>query len=135
MNATVQFSTGPQNLLLGLTGFHMAINTALHPEFIWVTFEHKANDPDCNNPQAPPAAGWAFTSSAAAQCLANGGINACSSFKFNQGGPPTQPTGGTATQVCRAYPDGTDPVPPPVGPNGNRNGLNKFTIDTLNDQL
>ena len=26
-------------------------------------------------------------------------------------------------------------MPPTVGPNGNRNGLNKFTIDTLNAQL
>jgi hypothetical protein len=135
MNATVNFSTGPQNLILGLVGFHMAINTALHPEFIWVTFEHKSNDPNCNNPQTPPTSGWAFTSAAAAQCLATGGISKCSQFNFNQGAAPTTPTGGTPTQVCRTYPDGTDPVPPAIGPNGNRNALNAFTIDTLNSQL
>lgn len=135
MNATVEFSTGAQNLLLGLVGFHMVINTALHPEFIWATFEHKANDPDCNNPQATPGSGWSFTSGAAAQCLANGGINNCGSFGFNQGNQASTPTGGPPTQTCRTYPDGTDPVPPDVGPNGNRNALNKFTIDTLNDQL
>jgi len=135
MNATINFSTGPQNLILGLVGFHMAINTALHPEFIWATWEHKNNDPNCNSPQAPPAAGWSFTSPDAAQCLANGGINACSKFNFNKGAPPTTPTGGVATQVCKSYPDGTDAVPPDVGPNGNKNGLNIFTIDTLNTQL
>jgi hypothetical protein len=135
MPATVQFKTGPQDLLLGMVGFHMAINTALHPEFIWVTYEHEANDPDCNQPQPAPAAGWSFTSAAAAQCLASGGINACGSFQFNQGSGATAPTGGTPTQTCRTYPDGTDPVPPLVGPNGNSNGLNQFTIDTLNDQL
>jgi hypothetical protein len=135
MNATINFSTGPKNLTLGLVGFHMVINTALHPEFIWVTFEHKTNDPNCNNPQPAPASGWDFTSSQAAQCLANGGIGNCSQFKFNTGAPPTTPTGGTPTQACKTYPDGTDPVPPAVGPNGNRNGLNAFTIDTLNTQL
>jgi hypothetical protein len=134
MNATVEFKTGPQNLLLGLVGFHMAINTALHPEFIWVTFEHKSNAPDCNDPQPTPQGGWAFTSDQAAKCLANGGINNCSSFKFNTGAKATSPT-GSPTEVCLTYPDGTDPVPPAVGPNGNRNGLNEFTIDTLNAQL
>ncbi len=135
MSATVDFQSGAQNVLLGLVGFHMAINTALHPEFIWVTYEHKANDPDCNQPQPAPAAGWSFTSAAAAQCLAHGGIDACGSFQFNQGAAATNPTGGKPTETCRTYPDGTDPVPPLVGPNGNRNGLNQFTIDTLNDQL
>jgi len=136
MNATVQFSSGPQNLLLGLVGFHMAINTALHPEFIWVTFEHKSNDPDCLHPQPVPANGWSFTSSAAAQCLASPGYSGCGSYQFNQGSsPPSSPTGNTPNQVCRSYRDGTDPVPPAVGPNGNRNALNLFTIDTLNAQL
>jgi hypothetical protein len=134
MTATVSFPppTGPQTLLLGLVGFHMAINTALHPEFIWATFEHKSNAPDCNKPQPTPAAGWSFTSSAAAQCLANGGIDNCPSYNFNQGAAATSPK-GTPNQVCRTYADGTDAVP--VGPNGNRNSLNAFTIDTLNDQL
>jgi hypothetical protein len=135
IDATVEFSTGAKNLLLGLVGFHMAINTALHPEFIWATFEHKNNAPDCVNPQATPASGWAFTSNAAAQCLATQGYGNCQSYQFNQGAQATAPTGGTPTQVCRSYPDGTDAVPPLVGPNGNRNGLNKFTIDTLNEQL
>jgi hypothetical protein len=135
IDATVEFSSGAQNVLLGLVGFHMAINTALHPEFIWATFEHKNNAPDCVSPQPTPASGWAFTSSAAAECLATQGFNNCQIYQFNQGNKATSPTGGTPTQVCRSYPDGTDAVPPLVGPNGNRNGLNKFTIDTLNDQL
>ena len=107
MTATVNFSTGPKNLTLGLVGFHMAINTALHPEFIWVTFEHKANDPDCNKPKT--ADGWAFTGAAAAQCLINSGLSGCSQYKFNTGAKPSTPTGGPPTQVCRTYPNGTDP--------------------------
>jgi hypothetical protein len=101
MNATINFSSGPQNLTLGLVGFHMVINTALHPEFIWATIEHRSDDPNCNNPQTAPANGWDFTSAQAAQCLANGGINSCPQFKFNTGAPPTTPTGGVPSQVCR----------------------------------
>jgi hypothetical protein len=93
----------------------------------------QTNDPNCNNPQAAPANGWDFTSSPAAQCLANGGIANCQEFKFNTGAPPTTPTGGVPSQVCRTFQDGTDAAS--VGPNGKRNGLNAFTIDTLNSQL
>lgn len=133
MEATVQFATGPKNLLLGLVGFHMVINTALHPEFIWVTYEHKANDPDCTKPSA--TSGWSFTSDAAAQCLAKSGISGCTNYNFNQGSAAGSGTTGSPNEVCRTYPNGTDPVPPDVGPNGNRNALNAFTIDTLNAQL
>lgn len=133
MEATVQFASGPKQLLLGLVGFHLAINTALHPEFIWVTYEHKRNDPDCAKPSA--TSGWSFTSDAAAQCLAQNGLANCGQYNFNQGSAAGSGTTSTPTQTCRTYPDGTDPVPPDVGPNGNRNALNAFTIDTLNDQL
>lgn len=38
---------GENTLLLGLIGFHIVVNTGLHPEFIWATFEHVANAPNC----------------------------------------------------------------------------------------
>lgn len=38
---------GERDLLLGLIGFHIVVNTGLHPEFIWATFEHVANAPNC----------------------------------------------------------------------------------------
>jgi len=136
MDANIDFGAGPVPVQLGLVGFHLAINTALHPEFIWVTYEHKTNDPSCNGATPAPLGGWSFTSGAAAKCLASGGINACGSYNFNQGAAAGSGNGsGTPTQTCRSYPDGTDAVPPDVGPNGNRNALNIFTIDTLNDQL
>jgi hypothetical protein len=138
MNAIVDFGQGkgPQNLLLGLVGFHLVINTALHPEFVWATFEHKANDPDCTAPAPAPGGAWSFTSAAAAQCLAQYGLDGCGSFNFNTGATATSPT-GTPTQTCRTYRDGTDTVPiPPAAPAyDSKDALNIFTIDTLNAQL
>lgn len=74
---------------MGLVGFHLVVNTPTHPEFIWATFEHNANAPDCTNPQAPPAGGWSFNnpSCSAADCPPN----------KNKVNP---------TQVCRVAPQG-----------------------------
>ena len=38
--------------LLGMVGFHLVKSTALHPEFIWATFEHKLNVPECQPPES-----------------------------------------------------------------------------------
>lgn len=75
---------------LGLVGFHLVVNTPLHPEFIWATFEHRRNAPDCSNPQPTPPAGWSFNNP---QCPA--GNPAC---------VPNQPN--VPTQVCRVTPAG-----------------------------
>src|SRR5690606_16340304 len=99
-----------QPLLLGMTGFHLVINTANHPEFVSATFEHKADAPTCDSPAAPPPCGWSFTSAAAAECLAQNGLSGCSQFQFNPG--PTvksPPLTSTPTEVCEVYPLGTDP--------------------------
>lgn len=46
---------------LGLVGFHLVINTPIHQEFIWATFEHKSNAPDCpGTGVTPPPGGWSF---------------------------------------------------------------------------
>lgn len=134
MTATVQgLSTNP--VILGLVGFHLVINTQLHPEFVWATFEHVNNAPDCTNPQPTPAAGWSFLSNDCATCLQKNGINGCSQCNFNNPGavPPGGPgITGTPNNVCRVYHDGTDPG---STTGGNNNDTNRFNIDTLNSQI
>lgn len=133
MTATIAgFPNNP--VTLGLVGFHLVINTQLHPEFVWATFEHVNNAPNCTNPQAPPAAGWSFLSAACATCLQQNGVNGCPQCNFNN--PPATPTPpgitGPPSQVCRVYSDGTDPG---LVTNGNNNDTNRFNIDTLNSQI
>jgi hypothetical protein len=123
-------TTGTQDVTLGLVGFHLVINTANHPEFVWATFEHKQNAPLCDGTSA--ASGWSFASDAAAECLDQSGLAGCSQYGFNvptAGGSST----GLADQVCRLFDDGTDPEA--TAPNTNNNAQNEFNIDTLNDQL
>ena len=132
LKATVQgYPTNP--VILGLVGFHLVINTQLHPEFVWATFEHVNNAPDCTKPQNQPAVGWSFLSSDCTKCLQENGFNGCPQCKFNQQAS-TPPFGltGPPTQVCRYYRDGTDPEPTT---GGNNNDTNRFNIDTLNTQL
>jgi len=121
-----------KQVTLGLIGFHLVINTQLHPEFVWATFEHIANAPECANPQSAPPAGWSFLNSSCAACLAQNGFNGCPQCSLNT--PASQNPGitGPPTQVCRFYHDGTDPG---SMTNGNNNDTNRFNIDTLNSQI
>lgn len=132
IQATVAGFTGPQTL--GLVGFHLVIHTPNHPEFVWATFEHASNVPDCTGKPAAPASGWSFTSAAAAACLATGGVSGCTSFGFNQEEQASSDTKltGTPDQVCRVFPDGTDPG---STTGGNDNDTNRANIDMLNAQL
>ena len=131
MSANIQgFPKNP--VTLGLVGFHLVINTKLHPEFVWATFEHVNNAPDCTNPQNPPAAGWSFLSPDCATCLKQNGLNGCPQCKFNQPASGTPGLTGPANNVCRVYPDGTDPG---SMTGGNNNDTNRFNIDTLNSQI
>jgi hypothetical protein len=46
---------------LGLVGYHLVVASKRHPEFIWGTFEHIDNNPNCDNQGAtPPVGGWSF---------------------------------------------------------------------------
>lgn len=124
--------------LLGMVGFHLVISTPLHPEFIWATFEHKLNAPECQTTPDPNAK-WSFTSAKCASALPNPANSDCA---FNMASPPTptptptSPTPGTTsglptgvpTQVCRVYHDGSKP-----GDHGY--DMNVFDIDTLNTQM
>ena len=78
-----------QPITMGLVGFHLVTNTPDHPEFIWATFEHNSNAPNCTNPQPTPAGGWSFNNP---QCSAAN----C---------PPNQKN-VNPTQVCRVAPQG-----------------------------
>ncbi|MBN8740477.1 MAG: hypothetical protein J0H86_13305 [Xanthomonadaceae bacterium] len=78
-----------QPVTMGLVGFHLVANTPDHPEFIWATFEHNRNAPDCTNPQTPPAAGWSFNNPS------------CNTTNC----PPNQ-NKVNPTQVCRVAPQG-----------------------------
>jgi len=127
IEATVE-SVGKDPILLGLVGFHLVRNTPTHPEFVWATFEHRDNVPDCEHPQTPPASGWSFTSAECAQCLAENGISGCGHCKFNQATPNTGLT-GAADEICRVFSDGT-------GPDETSNNVkNRANIDALNRQL
>ena len=114
---------------LGLIGFHFMRTTAQHPEGVWMTWEHEANDPDCLQPQPTPPGGWSFTNAQCAQCLATSktGTAGCTSCGFNTAVMSTKIT-GTASQICRVYRDGS-------GPNDNKVTENIPVVDGLNAQL
>jgi len=111
----------PGTELLGMIGFHVAIATALHPEFVWATFEHRSNAPECANPGTAPAAGWSFTSAACAV------QNPPASCNFNVAAPSKNLT-GSPSEICRVYHDGSDPA--------DHEGTDNIAIiDGLNAQL
>ena len=119
---------GDKPVTLGLVGFHLVINTPNHPEFVWATWEHDANAPDCASPQPAPPGGWSFTSAACAACLAQPAGDPCTTTcAFNQDADDGKigPT-GKPDQVCRQFPDGQ-------APGGSAD--NKANIDALNAQL
>lgn len=130
-----EFSNDP--ITLGLVGFHLVINTADHPEFVWLTWEHKANAPTCTDPQPAPAGGWSFLSADCAECLAHPTPDCEASCNFNTGvtcGTPGSPCSvtGDPNEVCQVYALGTDPG---SETGGNDNDTNRFNIETLNAQL
>jgi len=140
MSASLAGADGkPQQVTLGLVGFHLVNWTANHPEFLWASFEHKTNAPLCDGTSA--TSGWSFTSDAAAQCLAanpvpSGQISPnCAQYKFNDVGtstPSPPPPTDTPDQVCRLYANGNQPG---MSINGNDNAANRAAIIELNQQL
>lgn len=87
---------------VALVGFHLVRKTPLHPEWIWATFEHRDNAPDCKNPQPAPASGWSFNDPASKRAP-NKYIDACTGTgKFD----PDCVKLAAPTQVCRQNPWG-----------------------------
>lgn len=126
-SATEEATAEPTTTLLGLVGFHLVIATELHPEFIWATFEHNMNVPDCNT--SSDAGGWSFTSQECVNALVNASSSGVDQCSFNTGmdyqhhGGPTNAT-GTATEICRVFADGSDGTDD-----------NTASINALNSQL
>ena len=91
-----------ENVALGLVGMHIVSKTPSHPEFIWATFEHKNNVPDCGNLTASPPLGgdWTFYDK---NCKGTD----CSTNEYHL---------GKTTQVCRMHPWGDPSMG--VFPNG-----------------
>ncbi len=79
-----------KDVTLGLVGMHIVTKTPTHPEFIWATFEHKNNAPDCANTGAQPPLGgnWTFYDPNCKNCTTN---------EYVKGKP---------TQLCRMHPWG-----------------------------
>ncbi len=111
-----------RNVLLGMVGFHLVKNTPNHPEFIWATFEHKDNAPDCNADSETPIRPWTFVSQECAACLARPDLGNCSdvlnscAFNIFKGN-------GTPGQVCRR------------SANGGGSLENQINVESLNEQL
>lgn len=124
VQATIENSDGTtQQVLLGLVGFHIVKNMPSHPEFIWASFEHKDNAPDCDGTEPAPPSGWSFASAQCAACLNAPYQSGCSDMlsdtcKFNV----YQGTGKNPN-ICRAI------------PNGGGSLENQTNIVSLNSQL
>lgn len=91
---------------LGLAGMHLVTATKDHPEFIWATYEHKNNTPDCTPSSAQTDTAWAFASASCTKGLPKtaDADNAC---KFNQPLMNQKEPTGTPTNICRVHPFGT----------------------------
>ena len=100
---STQIGTDTTTKTLGMIGFHIAIATTDHPEFVWATFEHDNNAPDCIKPQT--TSGWSFASKQCSTDLENKDILGIINCKFNTATQQTDPTKvtGTATEICREY--------------------------------
>lgn len=126
---TVVDGLSPGPVRLGLVGFHLFLTTSKHPEGVWMTWEHRDNAPNCDNPGEAPSEGWSFVSDTCAQCLeySDRGPLACPSCEFNQASS-SENTEGRPTEICRVYPSGT-------GPGDANASENLLAIGNLNDQL
>lgn len=103
---TQQQEISGSTITLGLVGMHIAVATTDHPEFVWATYEHKINTPDCLPSGVQTDTSWTFSSKACTEGLP-GAADESNTCKFNQ--PPkkqSSPT-GTPTNICRVHPYGT----------------------------
>ncbi|BFM48685.1 hypothetical protein THO17_08480 [Marinomonas sp. THO17] len=103
---TQQQLISKDNVTLGLIGVHIVVATEDHPEFIWATYEHKFNSPDCLPSSLQEETTWTMASQSCTAGLADSADagNACN---FNN--PPEKLTApiGTPTNICRVHPYGT----------------------------
>ncbi len=97
---------------LGMIGFHIAIATRDHPEFVWATFEHNVNTPNCVEPQA--LTGWSFASDVCTAELATSDVLGVVQCRFNYPQPQKnlKRVTDSPTEICREYPYGSAPGDP-----------------------
>ncbi|MBJ7538598.1 mannan-binding lectin [Marinomonas transparens] len=92
--------------VLGLVGMHIAVATEDHPEFVWATYEHKINSPDCAFPNVKTDTSWMFASASCAAGLPETAKKGNSCNFNNPKSKQTEPM-GTPTNICRVHPYGT----------------------------
>jgi len=95
----------------GLVGFHLVQKISDHQEWIWASFEHVANGPDCSalGSSSPLGGAWTFYDGKHQPC-GGAGQPVCSAALCTPACNVYQETGGPSN-VCRATPiaaDGTD---------------------------
>ena len=94
-------------ITLGLVGVHIVRATEDHPEFVWSTYEHKINTPNCT-PSSPPTTvttDWTFASKACVAALPGSAEE--SACEFNEPQKNLNSPEGASTNICRVYPYGT----------------------------
>ncbi|MCM2681086.1 hypothetical protein [Echinimonas agarilytica] len=119
------------NELFGMVGFHLVKSTPTHPEFIWATFEHRNNAPNCQDIPIPEDTNrWSFTSATCAAELPR--VNEGSGCQFNDAEQPAKPDDspltGPPTEICQVYQYGTKP-------GDNQAAKNLGNISSINQQL
>lgn len=100
----------------GLTGMHIVQKMSNHQEWVWASFEHVANSPDCVALGAKPPAPfgkWSFFNGDFTPC-GGPGQPTCSAKNCNPTCNVYQTTG--ASNVCRQTPIATDDLDGSGGP-------------------
>ena len=104
---TVQQNIDGQVQNLGLVGMHIAVATSDHPEFVWATYEHNSNTPNCDAQGTQADTTWSFADAACTAKLPISSSATDTTCKFNQPTVKNGPATGTSTNICAVYPFGT----------------------------
>ncbi len=103
---TQQQSINGSPVTLGLVGMHLIRATKDHPEFVWTTYEHELNTPDCVPAGTQANTIWTFSDSV---CTAELPGSAKTGDACNYNDPLKNQTAATGkpTNICRVHPYGT----------------------------
>lgn len=102
---TQQQTISGESATLGLVGMHIAIATTAHPEFVWATFEHITNAPNCDAQGTQTSTDWLFANKACTESLPSS-FSGTNCTNFNK--PDTKPSDPIIlTNICRQHPYGT----------------------------
>lgn len=92
----------------GLVGMHIAIATKDHPEFVWATYEHLTNSPNCNAQGSQSQTNWSFASADCTKDLPDSLTpSKKQDCKFNSTQDNLTAKHHTPTNICRVHPYGT----------------------------